>query len=71
MSPLFPIIRKALAQLPARLRRPRRGQTIVEYSLILAVIAVACIGAFSLLGRELVSIFSVITTLLDTAQGNH
>ncbi len=49
----------------------KKGQTIVEYSLILAVIAIACLSAFSLLGNRLIQVFSTITTLLDTAQGSH
>jgi Flp pilus assembly pilin Flp len=57
--------------LRAKLRMGKKGQTIVEYSLILAVIAIACLSAFSLLGNRLIQVFSTITTLLDTAQGSH
>jgi Flp pilus assembly pilin Flp len=57
--------------LPARKSRHKRGQTLVEYALILALVAVVCIGAFALLGNQIVQIFSKITTLLDTAQTAH
>jgi Flp pilus assembly pilin Flp len=48
----------------------RKGQTIVEYALILAVLTVVFIAAFSLLSQELIRIFSVITTMLDSAQSS-
>ncbi len=50
--------------------RQKKGQTLVEYSLIIAVLAVVMIGAVSLLGQRIEVIFSAITTLLDTAQGS-
>ena len=58
---------------PARARktRVRKGQTLVEYSLILAIIAIACLTAFTALGKQVCTIFSAIVTLLDTAQGSH
>jgi len=48
----------------------RKGQTLVEYALILAVITIVLIAVFSLLGARLVVIFSAITNLLDTAQSS-
>ena len=33
-----------------RLRRDERGATAIEYGLIVALIAVTCIGAFSMMG---------------------
>ena len=47
------------------------GQTLVEYALILAVLAVVLIASFSLLGNHIVLVFSSITGVLDTAQGSH
>jgi Flp pilus assembly pilin Flp len=47
--------------------RPR-GQTLVEYSLILAVISVLALTVFSALGNRVIYVFSAITSLLDTAQ---
>jgi Flp pilus assembly pilin Flp len=55
----------------ARHRSRRKGQTLVEYALILAVITIVMIAVMSLLGSRLVVIFSAITTLLDTAQSSH
>jgi len=49
----------------------KKGQTLVEYSLILAVITVVMVSVMSLLGARIVVIFSAITTLLDTAQSSH
>jgi Flp pilus assembly pilin Flp len=47
--------------------RPR-GQTLVEYSLILAVISILALTVFSALGNRVIYVFSAITSLLDTAQ---
>ena len=55
----------------ARCRAHRKGQTMVEYALILAVLSIVLIAVFRLLDPELIIIFSSITTLLDTAQGSH
>ena len=49
----------------------RNGQTLVEYALILAVLAVVLIASFSLLGKNIVLVFSSITGVLDTAQSSH
>ena len=54
---------------PARARK--RGQTLVEYSLILAIITIVMIAVMSLLGARIVVIFSAVTNLLDTAQSSH
>ena len=52
-------------------RGRRNGQTLVEYSLVLAVITVVMVSVMSLLGARIVVVFSAITTLLDTAQASH
>ncbi len=44
------------------------GQTLVEYSLILAMISVLALAVFSALGNRVIIVFSAITSLLDTAQ---
>jgi Flp pilus assembly pilin Flp len=49
----------------------RKGQTLVEYALVLTVITIVLVAVFSLLSARLIVIFSAITTLLDTAQGSH
>lgn len=50
--------RKAIS----RLLQDRRGVTAIEYALIAALIAVAAIAAFTLLGTDLSSTFSYIAT---------
>jgi Flp pilus assembly pilin Flp len=49
----------------------RKGQTLVEYALILAIITIVMIAVMSLLGNRIVVVFSAITNLLDTAQSSH
>jgi len=49
----------------------RKGQTLVEYALILAIITIVMIAVMSLLGARIVVVFSAITNLLDTAQSSH
>jgi Flp pilus assembly pilin Flp len=64
------VMKPFLASAAARLYR-RKGQTLVEYVLVLAVITVVLVAVFSLLSARLIVIFSAITNLLDTAQGSH
>ena len=64
------VIEPFLAAL-ARFTASKKGQTLVEYALILAVISIALILAFSLLGARVVVVFSAIENLLDTAQSSH
>jgi Flp pilus assembly pilin Flp len=55
---------------PASRRRAARpkGQTLVEYALILGMISVLALTVFSALGNRVIYVFSAITSLLDTAQ---
>ena len=58
---------------PRRLPRRRRGgrpqgQTLVEYALVLAVVATLALAVFTALGNRVIYVFSAITSLLDTAQ---
>ena len=64
------VIKPFLVATAARLYR-RKGQTLVEYALVLAVITVVLIAVFALLSARIVVIFSAITNLLDTAQSSH
>ena len=60
-----------LAYLSARLFN-RKGQTLVEYALVLAIISIVLVAVFTLLSARLIVVFSAITNLLDTAQeGSH
>ncbi|MEI9998189.1 MAG: hypothetical protein WDO13_02965 [Verrucomicrobiota bacterium] len=67
-----------MRRVPASLHRPRRavpgpvaGQTLVEYTLILAILTVTMIAVFTLLGNRVVVVFSDMVNLLDTAQASH
>jgi Flp pilus assembly pilin Flp len=66
----FPFV-QSIARRRRQPARGKDGQTLVEYALILAIIAIVCLAAFSVLGHRLIQIFSTITTLLDTAQASH
>jgi Flp pilus assembly pilin Flp len=63
-------MRTVIELFPRQLGR-RKGQTLVEYALILAMLSVVLILAFSLLGARIVVVFSAIANLLDTAQSSH
>jgi Flp pilus assembly pilin Flp len=49
----------------------RKGQTLVEYALVLAVLTVVMVFCMRLLGARIVVVFSAITQVLDTAQSSH
>jgi len=67
---MIPVIEAFLAAL-ARRTFGKKGQTLVEYALILAVISIVLVAVFSLLSARLIVIFSAITSILDTAQSSH
>ena len=46
--------------------RKDRGATAVEYGLMVALIAVVIIGAVTLLGKQLSSLFTGVTSKLPT-----
>ena len=62
------VIQNFLVSLAALARR-RNGQTLVEYTLVLGVLTVVMVAVFSLLSKQIIVVFSAITTILDTAQG--
>ena len=53
-----------------RLGRDEEGQGLVEYGLIIALVAIALIGAVFLLSGELGKIFGSITTGLQNPGGS-
>ncbi len=65
---------KALMQpLFARMRASRsrqRGQTLVEYSLIMVVLSIVAIAVYGLLDTQIAIIFSGLANILDTAQSS-
>jgi pilus assembly protein Flp/PilA len=50
--------------LPQRVMRDDAGATAIEYGLIAALIAVAAIAAFQLVGTNLSSLFNAVATQL-------
>jgi pilus assembly protein Flp/PilA len=49
-----------------RLFKNEQGATAIEYGLIAALIAVACIGGFSLIGSNLNNTFNKVATSVKT-----
>jgi len=54
-----------------RYRRSRKGQTLVEYALILALISVVAVSVLLSLGNTIKGTFSHITSDLQSAQSSH
>ncbi len=54
----------ALSQLADKVRTDERGVTAIEYALIAFLIAVAIIGAVTLVGTQLTTTFTNISTSL-------
>jgi pilus assembly protein Flp/PilA len=50
------------------IKNSKKGQTMVEYSLILALIAVAAIAIMSTMGTSIQGLFSAASTELDAAK---
>lgn len=48
----------------AALLKKEEGASLVEYGLLVGLIAVVCIGAITLLGQDISSLFSRIATKL-------
>ncbi len=59
-----------LQQLPAllleRFKRDERGATLVEYGLLVGLLAIVCIAAITLLGTEISNMFNRIGGNLST-----
>jgi Flp pilus assembly pilin Flp len=53
---------------PCGMRNGRRGQTLVEYALILAFIAVVAIGVLMAMGNSVKTTFAYTNVQLATAQ---
>jgi Flp pilus assembly pilin Flp len=48
-----------------------RGQTLVEYALILAIISVVAIGVMISMGQQVKGVYSTITSVVASAQASH
>jgi pilus assembly protein Flp/PilA len=59
---------RTASALSQRLRKAARGQGLVEYSLILVLIAVVAIGAMTLFGGQVSSMYSEIDCGVTTAR---
>jgi Flp pilus assembly pilin Flp len=52
-------------------RKRKKGQTLVEYALILAFVSVVAISVLIRLGAEIKSVFTTITSQLAVSQSSH
>ena len=50
--------------------RNEEGQDLLEYALLVALIALVCVGAVTLAGKNVNSIFGNVATQLGTAAGS-
>ena len=68
IRPIFFYLRAAM-----RSRDPtrRRGQTLVEYALILAIISIVIVGVIVNLGTEVKSIYTGINSQVAEAASSH
>ncbi len=66
----IPITLAAMSRL-IRNNRGKRGQTLVEYALILAFISVVAISVLLRLGAQVKSVFTTITSQLAIAGSSH
>ena len=67
------MINKVITSAKAALRRmkSKKGQTLVEYALILAFISVVAISVLLTLGKQVTGVFSTITSQLAYAGSSH
>jgi Flp pilus assembly pilin Flp len=63
--------KKIVPRKTARRRRSRKGQTLVEYALILAFISVVAISVLLRLGAQVRGIFTTMTSQLASANSTH
>jgi Flp pilus assembly pilin Flp len=67
------MINKVIIRAKSALRRmkSKKGQTLVEYALILAFISVVAISVLIALGGKVSSVFSTISSQLSVATSSH
>ena len=67
------MINKVIIRAKSALRRmkSKKGQTLVEYALILAFISVVAISVLIALGSQVKSVFTTITNQLQNASASH
>ena len=55
-----------------RLRRSgKKGQTLVEYALIICMMSILAIAIYTLLNGQIERVFSAVANNLDTSQASH
>jgi pilus assembly protein Flp/PilA len=67
MAELIAPVVALVARMSARLTRRQDGQALVEYALLLALIAMVCIVMIALVGSDANSIFNNIAVRMGTA----
>ncbi len=67
------MINKVITRAKSALRRmkSKKGQTLVEYALILAFISVVAISVLITLGNQVKGVFTTITSQLAVASSSH
>jgi Flp pilus assembly pilin Flp len=67
------MINKIITSAKSALRRmkSKKGQTLVEYALILAFISVVAISVLIALGGKVTGVFSTISSQLSVASSSH
>jgi Flp pilus assembly pilin Flp len=67
------MINKVIIRAKSALRRlkSKKGQTLVEYALILAFISVVAISVLLALGQQIKGVFTTITSQLAVAGSSH
>jgi Flp pilus assembly pilin Flp len=67
------MINKIITSAKVALRRmkSKKGQTLVEYALILAFISVVAISVLIALGQKVTGVFSTISSQLAVASSSH
>lgn len=71
LLPIISFIKSACVRLSRKRILGRKGQTLVEYALVMAIITVIAVGVFSEMSHHIITIFSSLNSLLDTAQASH
>jgi Flp pilus assembly pilin Flp len=67
------MLKNSIIRAKSALRRlkSKKGQTLVEYALILAFISVVAIGVLLLLGGTVTNVFTAIQSNMANAVGSH
>ena len=67
------MITKVLTHAMIALRRTnsKKGQTLVEYALILAFISIVAVGVLIALGNQIKTVFTTISSQIAVVNGSH